>query len=128
MLSRRMVLAAVAAFPAGAANGQSAASPFVGEWRGEVEGVGATLLVITAVRAGGQVEGRMEFELNRFVSTFGDTYDTTRNLNRGVASGNALTIEAALGGIYELVLGANHLAGTYVRGTTYLVPVTFSRI
>jgi hypothetical protein len=126
MLGRRVLLAAVAAVSSRAAVGQP--TTFVGNWQGDVSGIGAARLFITGVQANGQVEGRMEFDLNAYVSTFGDTFDTTKNVNRGVVSGNALTIEAALGGIYRLNLEGNRLFGTYSRGTTYLVPVTFNRL
>ena len=127
MLGRRVLLAAVVALLGRPVAGQSAAAAFVGTWRGEVTGIGPARLFITGVQANGQVEGRMEFDLNAYVSTFGDKFDTTRNINYGIVSGATLTIEAALGGIYRLNLEGNRLSGTYSRGTTYLVPVTFDK-
>jgi len=126
MLGRRGLLATVVALLGHPAVGQPAAA-FVGTWRGDVSGIGAARLLITSVRANGQVEGRMEFDLNAYVSTFGDKYDTTRNINYGIVSGTTLTIEAALGGIYRLNLDGNRLSGTYSRGTTYLIPVSFDK-
>jgi hypothetical protein len=127
MIPRRVVLAAAATLPAGMVHGQPNASPFVGDWNGQVEGIGAARLIITAVRGDGLVEGRMEFELNRYVSTFGEVYDTTRNVNRGVVSAGTLTIEAALGGIYALTLDGNRLSGSYSRGTTFRGTASFSK-
>ena len=100
---------------------------FVGNWQGEVPGISAARLFITAVRPNGQIEGRMEFDLQSFVSTFGDKPDSTKNMNHGVVSGAVLVIESALGGRYDLTLEGNRLNGFYTRGTTYRVPVTFSR-
>jgi len=125
MLDRRVLLAAVVIVMGGPVVGQPAA--FVGSWRGDVSGIGPARLIITGVQASGQVEGRMEFDLNTYVSTFGDKFDTVRNINHGSVSGSTLTIEAALGGIYRLNLEGNRLSGTYSRGTTYLVPVTFDK-
>jgi hypothetical protein len=100
---------------------------FVGRWEGDVPGISAARLIITAVRADGLVEGRMEFDLQSFVSTFGDKPDSAKNTNRGEISGSTLVIESALGGKYELTLEANRLNGFYTRGTTYRVPVTFTK-
>ena len=50
-----------------------------------------------------------------------------KSTNRGVVSGSKLTIDAALGGRYELNLSGNRLSGVYTRGTTYSVPVTFTK-
>jgi hypothetical protein len=125
MLSRRLMigLAAMAAVPA---FGQQGAG-FVGTWTGDVPGVGATKLVIQQVKPDGQIEGRMEFELRSYVSTFADKSDSTANTNRGAVDGSKLTIEAALGGVYELELQSNALSGTYTRGTTYKVAVRLTR-
>ena len=103
------------------------ASGFVGRWQGEVPGLSAARLIITAVRPDGLVEGRMEFDLQSFVSTFADKADSTKSTNRGVVSGSSLVIDAALGGTYQLALEGNRLSGAYTRGTTYRVPVTFTR-
>jgi hypothetical protein len=100
---------------------------FVGRWQGEVPGISAARLIITAVRPDGLVEGRMEFDLQSFVSTFGDKPDSVKNTNRGVVSGSALVIDSALGGKYELTLEGGRLSGVYTRGTTLKVPVTFTR-
>ena len=70
----------------------------------------------------------MEFELNSYVSTFGDKFNTANDTNYGVVTGDTLTIEAALGGTYELTLQGSELIGVYVRGTTYRVPVSFRRL
>ena len=102
-------------------------SSFVGTWRGDVPGVSAARLIITAVKPGGQVEGRMEFELQSHVSTFAERPDSTKNTSRGVVSGSTLVIDSALGGRYELSLAGNSLSGVYTRGTTYRANVTFNR-
>ena len=103
------------------------AAAFVGNWQGDVPGIGAARLIVTAVRPDGRVEGRMEFDLQSFVSTFGDKADSAKSTNYGVAKGSTLTIDAALGGRYELTLEGNRLSGVYTRGTTYRVPVTFTK-
>jgi hypothetical protein len=107
--------------------GYAQASSFVGTWQGDVPGISAARLTITAVRPGGQIEGRMEFELQSYVSTFGDRPDSVKNINRGVVSGSVLVIDSALGGRYELSLAGNRLSGVYTRGTTYRTAVTFNR-
>lgn len=126
MLARRVLVALVAVFMAGPAASQPSSS-FIGKWQGDVSGIGPARIVITGVQATGQVDGRMEFDLNSYVSTFGDKYDTTRNINHGLVSGITLIIEAALGGVYRLTLDGDRLSGTYSRGTTYSVPVTFNK-
>ena len=80
---------------------------------------------VTAVKPNGQVEGRMEFDLQSFVSTFGDKADPSKNTNYGVISGSTLIIDSSLGGRYELTLNGNRLSGVYTRGTTYKAAVTF---
>ena len=100
---------------------------FVGQWQGDVPGVSRARLIITAVRPDGLVEGRMEFDLQSFVSTFADAASSAKNTNRGVVSGSKLVIDAALGGTYELTLDGGRLNGVYTRGTTMRVPVTFTR-
>ena len=107
--------------------GRAQAAGFVGNWQGDVPGVSAARLFITAVRPDGLVEGRMEFDLQSFRSTFADKADSTKNTNRGVVSGAQLVIDSALGGRYELTLQGNTLSGVYTRGTTYRVPVTFTK-
>ena len=61
-------------------------------------GIGPARLIITAVGGNGLVEGRMEFELKSFVSTFSDKADMVKNTNRGVVSESTLIIDSALGG------------------------------
>lgn len=103
------------------------AAAFVGSWQGEVQGIGAVRLFVTAVRPDGSVEGKMEHELQSFASTFGEKADSVKSTSHGVAKGVTLMIEAALGGRYELTLEGNRLSGVYARGTTYQVPVTFTK-
>jgi hypothetical protein len=125
MPSRRVFTASLLALVPLQAIAQGAG--FVGRWQGEVPGISAARLIITAVRPDGLVEGRMEFDLQSFVSTFGDKPDSVKNTNRGVVSGSALVIDSALGGKYELTLEGGRLSGVYTRGTTLKVPVTFTR-
>jgi hypothetical protein len=125
MPSRRAFVAALLLLVPVPARAQGAA--FVGNWQGDVPGIGAARLIVTAVRPNGQVEGRMEFDLQSFVSTFADKADSVKNTNRGVVSGSMLAIDSALGGRYELNLEGERLSGIYTRGTTYRVPVTFTR-
>jgi len=108
-------------------SGYAQAPSFVGTWQGDVPGISAARLIITGVRPGGQVEGRMEFELQSHVSTFADRPDSTKNTSRAVVSGSMLVIDSALGGHYELSLAGNSLNGVYTRGTTYRANVTFNR-
>ncbi len=127
MKSRRnFVLAAVLSLPL-AALAQPAGAGFVGEWQGQVPGIGDARLTVTSVRPDGQVEGRMEFALQSFVSAFGDKADSGKRINHGVVSGAALTIESALGGKYELSRNGDQLSGTYTRGTTMNVAVSFKK-
>jgi hypothetical protein len=84
-------------------------------------------LIVTAVRPNGQVEERLEFDLQSFVSTFADKADSAKNTNRGVVSGSALVVDSALGGKYELTLTGNCLSEVYARGTTYEVAVAFNK-
>jgi hypothetical protein len=125
MPSRRAFVAALLLLVPGLARAQGAA--FVGNWEGDVPGIGAARLIVTAVKPNGQVEGRMEFDLQSFVSTFADKADSVKNTNRGVVSGSVLAIDSALGGRYELNLEGGRLSGIYSRGTTLRVPVTFTR-
>ena len=70
----------------------------------------------------------MEFALNSFTSTFSDKATPgPPPTNRGVVAGGVLTIEAALGGTYELTLSGNRLTGNYVRGTTLRSKAEFTR-
>lgn len=103
-------------------------SAFVGEWQGKIDGIGDARLIITAVKPSGQVEGRMEFALQSFVSTFGDKWNSADRINHGVVSGSLLTIESALGGIYRLTLSGDQLAGSYTRGTTFNGTVSFKKL
>jgi hypothetical protein len=125
MQSRRAFVAALLLLVPVLGHAQGAA--FVGNWQGDVPGIGAARLIVTAVRPNGQVEGRMEFDLQSFVSTFADKADSVKNTNRGVVSGSMLVIDSALGGRYELTLAGNRLSGVYTRGTTYKVPVAFNK-
>ena len=127
MNSRRSFVAASLLLLPLAVQAQQAGPGFVGEWQGDVPGIGAARLIVTGVKPTGQVEGRMEFTLQSFVSTFGDKVDTGKNTNYGVVSGPTLTIDAALGGKYELRRTGDQLTGTYTRGTTYNVAVSFKK-
>jgi len=123
---RVFVLAAIVSLPL-AGQAQQAGAGFVGEWQGNVTGIGEARLIITGVKASGEVEGRMEFGLQSFVSTFGDKADSGKRINHGVVSGSTLTIEAALGGTYQLSRNGDQLSGTYTRGTTMNVAVSFKK-
>jgi hypothetical protein len=125
MQSRRAFVAALLLLVPVPGHAQGAA--FVGNWQGDVPGIGAARLIVTAVRPNGQVEGRMEFDLQSFVSTFADKAESVKNTNRGVVSGSMLVIDSALGGRYELTLAGNRLSGVYTRGTTYKVAVAFNK-
>jgi hypothetical protein len=127
MKSRRVfVIAAVLSLPL-AALAQQPGAGFVGDWQGEVPGLGGARLIVTSVRPDGLVEGRMEFALQSFMSTFADKADSGKRTNRGVVTGTTLSIEAALGGTYELKRNGDQLSGTYTRGTTMNVPVSFKK-
>lgn len=106
---------------------QPRGSGFVGQWEGEVDGIGRARLIIVAVKPSGQVEGRMEFELHAYTSTFGDKADSGAKTSLGMVSGQALTIESSLGGTYRLAMSGDQLAGTYSRGTTFSGKATFKR-
>ena len=108
-------------------HGHAQGAGFVGNWQGDVPGIGAARLIVTTVGPNGLVAGRMEFDLQSFASTFADKADSVKNTNRGVVSGTQLVIDAALGGRYELNLEGGRLSGVYTRGTTYRVPVTFTK-
>jgi len=124
MHRRRLILAMACLVPCAV----HAQSGFVGQWQGEVEGIGKARLYITAVKPSGQVEGRMEFELKSYVSSFGDDFDAARNTNYGMVAGPSLVIESALGGWYHLVLNDNQLSGVYWRGTTFRGVASFTRV
>lgn len=127
MKSRRVfVIAAILSAPL-AVLAQQAGAGFVGEWLGQVPGIGDVRLIVTSVGPNGQVEGRMEFGLQSFASTFGDEADSAKRINHGVVSGSALSIDAALGGKYELSRNGDQLSGTYTRGTTMNVAVSFKK-
>jgi hypothetical protein len=127
MKSRRVfVIAAISSVPL-AVLAQQAGAGFVGEWQGQVPGLGDARLIVTSVRPDGQVEGRMEFALQSFVSTFADKPDSAKRTNRGVVTGATLSIESALGGRYELSRNGNQLSGAYTRGTTMNVAVSFKK-
>ena len=126
-ITRRTLLSACSVMPAASALAQGG-SPFVGEWAGQVEGIGAAKIVITGVTANGRVSGRMEFALNSFTSTFSDKATAgPPPTSRGMVSAGLLSIEAALGGNYELFLSGNRLSGSYVRGTTLRSKAEFTR-
>lgn len=128
MKSRRVfVIAAILSAPLTVLAQQPGAG-FVGEWQGQVPGIGDARLIVTSVRPDGQIEGRMEFSLQSFVSTFGDKADSAKRTNHGVVSGSTLGIDSALGGKYELSRNGDQLSGTYTRGTTMTVAVGFKKI
>lgn len=125
--SRRVFVAGILASLSSAGFAQSAGSSFVGSWKGDVPGIGEATLIVTSIGAGGRVEGRMEFALQGFVSTFGDKADSIERTNQGSVADGTLTIEAALGGRYVLRRNGETLNGRYMRGTTMDVPVTFKK-
>ena len=126
MPSRRTLLVIAGLMLPGVAIAQPA-SGLAGRWQGQVDGIGAATLIITAIRPSGQVEGRMEFALQSFVSTFGDKADNGLKTSYGTASGTTLRIDSALGGTYVLTLQGDQLAGTYTRGTTFSGNASFKR-
>jgi len=123
VIRRRVLLVAGCLLPVSS----RAQSAFVGQWQGEVDGIGKALLIVTAIKPNGQVEGRMAFELRSFFSTFTDTADSITNTSYGLVSGPALTIDSALGGRYDLVRSGDQLSGIYSRGTTLRSPATFRK-
>jgi hypothetical protein len=127
MVLRRVVLAMAVVTASGAGFAQQA-SGFVGQWQGTVDGVGDIKMTITGVKPDGKVEGRMEFAMHSFVSTFGDTASNATSTNLGTVSGSTLTIEAALGGTYRLALSGNALSGRYTRGSTFDGAASFRRL
>ena len=127
LVTRRGVLTAALVVPVGWAVAQGG-SPFIGEWAGQVEGIGDARIVITGVGANGRVMGRMEFTLNSFSSTFSDKDSPGLPAsNVGTIEGSVLSIESALGGRYELTLAGSRLSGSYVRGTTLRTRAEFTR-
>jgi hypothetical protein len=106
---------------------QQAVGPFIGTWKGDVPGIGEATLVILSVGGDGRIEGRMEFALQGFVSTFADKADSVKRTNQGTVSDGTLTIETALGGRYVLRRSGEGLSGRYTRGTTLDVPVTLRK-
>jgi hypothetical protein len=127
MQSRRTFMAALLSMWSTGSIAQQAGGSFVGTWKGEVPGIGEATLVISAVGTDGRVQGRMEFALKGFVSTFAEKADSVKNTNQGTVSDGTLTIEAALGGRYVLRLSGEGLSGRYTRGTTLDVPVTLRK-
>ncbi len=125
--TRRLFLGGGLASLSAAGFAQSAGGSFVGTWKGDVPGIGEATLIVSAIGAGGAVEGRMEFALQGFVSTFGERADSIKRVNQGTVADGTLTIEAALGGRYVLRRNGDALTGRYVRGTTLDVPVTFRK-
>lgn len=127
MQSRRIFIAGIMASLASPGIAQPAGGSFVGTWKGDVPGIGEATLVISAVGGDGRVEGRMEFALQGFVSTFADKADSVKRTNQGIVSDGTLTIESALGGRYVLRRSGGGLSGRYTRGTTLDVPVTLQK-
>jgi hypothetical protein len=124
VLRRRSILAVAFLFPFTT----QAQSGFIGQWQGEVEGIGKARLIITTIKPNGQVEGRMEFDLQSYISTFADKADPSENTNYGMVSGTALAIDSALGGKYELTLNGSTLSGSYSRGTTFRGKASFTKV
>lgn len=127
MQSRRLFIAGLLTSLASASVAQPAGGAFVGTWKGDIPGVGASTLIIVAVGRAGRVEGRMEFALQGYVSTFADKADSLKRTNQGNVFDGTLTIEAALGGRYVLRRTGDSLSGRYTRGTTLDVPVTLRK-
>lgn len=125
--TRRFLIAALLASLASSGLAQQVEGSFIGTWKGDVPGIGEATLVVTALGSDGRVEGRMEFALQGFVSTFADTADSGKRTNKGTVSDETLTIEAALGGRYVLRRTGEGLSGRYIRGTTMDVPVILKK-
>ena len=126
-ISRRLVAIAAALTVASMAHAQQATPQLVGRWTGHVPGLGNAEIVVTAVRANGQVDGQMVFPDQNQTFTFGEKLDIAKSINHGVVQGFSLTIETAMGGTYRLNLESGSLRGEYVRGNTYKVPVSFQK-
>jgi hypothetical protein len=122
--SRRLFILGGLAISAGA---HAQPSGFVGRWTGHVRGLGDAEIVVSGVRANGQVDGTMTFPEQSQTFKFGDKLDMVNSINHGIVQGSALTIETALGGTYRLNLAGGQLTGEYLRGTTMKVPVTFQK-
>ena len=122
--SRRLFILGGLAISSGA-HGQP--SGFVGRWTGHVRGLGDAEILVSGVRANGQVDGTMTFPEQSKTFKFGDKLDMSNSINHGVVQGSVLTIETALGGTYRLNLVGGQLTGEYLRGTTMNVPVTFQK-
>lgn len=127
MQSRRIFIAGLLTSLGSASVAQPAGGAFVGMWKGDVPGIGEATLIIDTVGGDGRVEGKMEFALQGFASTFTDKADSAKRTNQGTVSDGILTIEAALGGRYVLQRTGEALSGRYIRGTTLDVPVTFRK-
>lgn len=127
MPSRRIFIGGLLTSFGSASVAQPSGGAFVGTWKGDVPGIGEATLIISAVGADGRAEGRMEFALQGFVSTFADKADSVKRTSRGTVSDGTLTIEAALGGRYVLRRSGDGLSGRYTRGTTLDVAVTLRK-
>ena len=125
--SRRLFLAMAPVFFVPAAVLAQAGSPFVGKWKGDVPGVGGAEITVLAVHSDGRVEGSMRFGDQGQVQPFGERVDVSRGISGGTVSGSTLAIETSTGGSYQFNLAGNEMSGTYRRGTTYNVPVSFKR-
>ena len=119
MQRRHFVLAVACLVPVSS----HAQSTLIGQWQGDVEGIGKARLLITAIKP----DGSMQFDLQSIVSTFADKADSIKNTNYGQISGTALRIDSALGGTYDLVLDGTPLSGTYSRGTTFCGMASFKK-
>lgn len=127
MQSRRVFIAGFLVSVSSAGLAQPAGGSFVGAWKGDVPGIGEATLIVSAVGADGRVEGRMEFSLQGFVSTFAEKADSVKRTNQGTVADGTLTIESALGGRYVLQRNGDAVSGRYSRGTTMDVPVTLRK-
>lgn len=125
MRRRRFVIAGSLTFVSSAS--AQTASQFAGRWIGNVKGLGDAEIIVSGVRANGQIEGKMVFVEQSKSFSFGDKLDIVNSINHGVVQGSALTIETAMGGTYRLNLADGQLGGEYLRGTSYKVPVTFRK-
>ena len=122
--SRRLFILGGLAIGTGA---HAQSSGFVGRWIGHVRGLGDAEILVSGVRANGQVDGTMTFPEQSKTFKFGDKLDIVNSINLGVVQGTVLTIETALGGTYRLNLVGGQLTGEYLRGTTMNVPVTLQK-
>ena len=108
-MSRRLFVITGALTVASMAHAQQATPQFVGRWKGHVPGLGNAEIVVTAVRADGQVDGQMVFPDQSQTFTFGEKLDIAKSTNHGVVQGSLLTIETALGGTYRLTMESGSL-------------------